>query len=136
MAETVLCDNCGAPLAPEDGFCGECGAPRPSLAAGTSQARPEIGPLAAESPVRPTLPPVVPSARPSGGRIAAQVIAILSAVISVGLCGLGLLMTLVIPAEDLTMQDRLIGSAVVCFCPGVLALALALVLWLVVVKRK
>lgn len=30
--QTVQCDNCGAILLPEDIFCGECGAPRPSSA--------------------------------------------------------------------------------------------------------
>ena len=139
MAETVLCDNCGAPLAPDDGFCGECGAPRPTLAPGSAPTGTEVAPLSVEAAAEPSplpAPPSPPRAPAEGGRIAAKVIAIVLAVVSVGLCGLGLLITLAIPLEDLTMQDRLIGSAVLCFCPGVLALALALILWLVAVRRK
>jgi hypothetical protein len=78
----------------------------------------------------------IPKGPSEGRRTAAKVIAILSAVVSVGLCGLGLIVALITPVQDATRQDMLIGSTVMCFCPGVLALAMALVLGLVVVKRK
>ena len=42
----------------------------------------------------------------------------------------------VTPVEDATRQDMMLGSTLLCFCPGILALVLAVVLWLVVVRRK
>ena len=139
MAETVLCDNCGAPLAPEDGFCGECGAPRPTLTTGIAPAGPAMPPPSVEATFTPaplSPPTFPPRARSEGGRTAARVIAILSAVVSMGLCGLGLILALVTPVEDATRQDMVLGSTLLCFCPGTLALVLAVVLWLVVARRK
>lgn len=139
MAETILCDNCGAPLAPEDGFCGECGAPRPTLTPGVSPARAETPPYTVEATAGPPplpMPPSPPRARSEGGRTAAKVIAILSAVVSVGLCGMGLILALITPVQDATKQDMLLTSTLCCFGPGILALILAVILWLVVVRRK
>jgi len=139
MADTVLCDNCGAPLTPEDGFCGECGAPRPTLTPGIAPAGPEMPAPSAETTFTPApLPPPSspPRARSEGGRTAAKVIAILSAVVSMGLCGMGLILALITPVQDATKQDMLLTSTLCCFSPGILALILAVILWLVVVRRK
>jgi len=139
MAETILCDNCGAPLAPEDGFCGECGAPRPTLTPGISPARPETPSPSVEATFTPAplpMPPSPPRARSEGGRTAAKVIAILSAVVSVGLCGMGLILALITPVQDATKQDMLLTSTLCCFGPGLVALILAVILWLVVARRK
>ena len=139
MAETVLCDNCGAPLAPEDGFCGECGAPRPTLTPGVSPARPETPSYAVEATAGPAPLPMPPSpsrARSEGGRTAAKVIAILSGVVSVGLCGMGLILALITPVQDATKQDMLLTSTLCCFSPGILVLILAVILWVVAVRRK
>ncbi len=139
MAETVLCDNCGAPLAPEDGFCGECGAPRPTLTPGIAPAGPEIPPRSVEATFTPaplSPPAFPPRARSGGGRTAAKVIAILSAVVSMGLCGIGLILALITPVQDATKQDMLLTSTLCCFSPGILALVLAVILWIVVVRRK
>ena len=139
MAETILCDNCGAPLAPEDGFCGECGAPRPTLTPGISPARPETPSPSVEATFTPAplpIPPSPPRARSEGGRTAAKVIAILSAVVSVGLCGMGLILALITPVQDATKQDMLLTSTLCCFGPGLVALILAVILWLAVARRK
>ncbi len=56
MAESIQCDNCGAVLLKEDAFCGECGAPRPSLTPGLEP----VEPVESEPPA-----PVVPQARPA-----------------------------------------------------------------------
>jgi len=135
MAETILCDNCGAALAPEDEFCGECGAPRPTLMQGAVPAKRETPPASYEG-VPPAAPPATPRGRSEGGRTAAKIIAILAAVVAVGLCGLGLILAFLTPVQDATTQDMLLVSTLFCFCPGVLALILALVLRAVAVRRK
>lgn len=137
MAETVLCDNCGAPLAPEDGFCGECGAPRPTLTAGLPPAQPEISVAPVGPAGAPPLPalPALPKGPSQAWRTASKVIAILAAVVAVGMCGLGLVVSLV-PVEGYSRQEMLLASTVACFCPGALALALAAILWFLVARRK
>jgi hypothetical protein len=137
MAETILCDNCGATVAPEDQFCGECGAPRTTLIPGPVAAEPEIPPASVEyEPAPSATPPSVPRGSSEGGRTAAKVIAILAAVVAVGLCGLGLIIALVTPVGEASRTDMVVGSTLLCLCPGVLALVLALVLWAVVVRRR
>jgi hypothetical protein len=135
MAETIFCDNCGAALAPEDEFCGECGAPRPTLTQGAVPARRETPPASYEG-VPPAALPSTPRGRSEGRRTAAKIIAILAAVVAVGLCGLGLILAFVTPVQDATTQDMLLVSTLFCFCPGALALILALVLWAVAGRRK
>jgi hypothetical protein len=78
----------------------------------------------------------VPRGSSEGWRTAAKVIAILAAVVAVGLCGLGLIIALVTPVGEASRTDWLAGSIACGFCPGVLALVLALVLWAVVVRRR
>ena len=137
MAETILCDNCGAALAPEDQFCGECGAPRPTLTPGAVPAERETSPaLAPYEPVPSATPPSVPRGSSEGGRTAAKVIAIIAAVVAVGLCGLGLILAFLAPVGEASRTDIVVGSTILCLCPGVLALVLALVLWAVVVRRR
>jgi hypothetical protein len=138
MAETILCDNCGARLAPEDQFCGECGAPRPTLAPGAvpPQVETQPAPVAVEyEPVPPTVPSPVSKGSSEGKRTAAKVIAILSVVVAIGLCGSGFILALLQPT-DIDKTDWLLGTSVCFVCPGLLALVLAVVLWALVVRRK
>jgi hypothetical protein len=53
-----------------------------------------------------------------------------------GLCGMGLILALITPVQDATKQDMLLTSTLCCFSPGILALILAVILGLVVVRRK
>ncbi|MGD8465957.1 MAG: hypothetical protein PVI09_19010 [Anaerolineae bacterium] len=53
MAGMMQCENCGALVYEEDVFCGECGAPRPDLAA-------DVEPPADADPVAQDLPPEIP----------------------------------------------------------------------------
>jgi hypothetical protein len=149
MAESVQCANCGAVLLEEDIFCGECGAPRPSLAATARPPEPVAAPPPSApmpaTPLSPTpgLPPVQPASRRAGvsegWRTAAIVAAILAVVAAVGLWIAGLLLAFVVPDPELgqaATQDMIVGSSVCCFCPGGLSLAVAIVLWAVVIRRK
>ena len=43
----MKCTNCGAELAPEDRFCGECGVPRPQLPPRFAEAERRFAPLRA-----------------------------------------------------------------------------------------
>ncbi|HNS52221.1 MAG TPA: hypothetical protein PKO09_13690 [Anaerolineae bacterium] len=137
MADTVLCDNCGAPMSPQDGFCGECGAPRPTLTAGTPPAEPEtsLDPEVLQSTSPLPSPPALPKGPSQGWRTASTVIAIVAAVAALGMCGLGAVVSL-IPVEGYSRQEMLLASTVACFCPGTLALVLAAILWFLVVRRK
>jgi hypothetical protein len=137
MTETIPCDNCGAPLAAQDEFCGECGAPRPTLTQGVVPVGGEAPPASVEYEVLPPAAPPSASRRSSGGaRTAAKIIAILAAVAAVGLCGLGLIVALVTPVEEASRTEMLAGSTILCLCPGTLALILAIVLWAVVIRRR
>jgi hypothetical protein len=151
MAEIHQCEQCGAVLAAEDVFCGECGAPRPGSipaaapagapapeAMNASTARPAlpraVGPAAASRPAAP------PSKAPvEGMRAASRVIAILSAAVAAGLCGLGVILAF-FASDPQTGQtgsgDMVFGSVLLCFGPGAMALVLAVVLWLVAKRRK
>jgi hypothetical protein len=81
MAQPIQCENCGAILLKEDVFCGECGAPRPSVAPPSEPvgATPPVAPL----PPRPASPP---SSSGTGWRVVVIVLGILAAI----LCLLGL----------------------------------------------
>jgi hypothetical protein len=83
----------------------------------------------------PATPPPVPRGRSEGGRTAAKIIAVLAAVVAVGLCGLGLILAFLAPVEEASKPDMLLGSTVLCICPGLLALVLAIVLWAVARRR-
>jgi zinc-ribbon domain len=148
MANPVQCDNCGAMLSDEDIFCGECGTPRPAPAfrpeaAGPAAAPPPSAPMAAPSLSPAAGPLPQPSSRAGGvsqgWRTAAIVVAILAAVAAVGLCISGLILAFLVRDPELGQagtQDMIIGSSVCCLCPGVLALIVAIVLWVFVIRRK
>jgi hypothetical protein len=149
MAESGQCANCGAVLLEEDSFCGECGAPRLSPAATARPPESAAAPLpsapmpAPPLPPTPGLPPEQPASRRAGvsegWRRAAIVAAILAAVAAAGLWIAGLLLAFLVPDPELgqaATQDMIVGSSVCCLCPGVLSLAVAIVLWAVVIRRK
>jgi hypothetical protein len=60
----------------------------------------------------------------------------LAAVLALVLCILGLVV--VASQSDVGQSgspDAIIGSAIICFCPATMALAVALILWFVVIRR-
>jgi hypothetical protein len=67
MTQPIQCDNCGAVLLKEDLFCGECGAPRPSL----------IGPAKTEMADPPAAPPSPQVEAPGGSREAVWRVAVI-----------------------------------------------------------
>jgi hypothetical protein len=94
-------------------------------------------------PPTPGLPPVRPVSRrggvSEGWRTAAIIAAILAAVAAAGLWIAGLLLAFLVPDPELgqaATQDMIVGSTICCLCPGVLFLAVAIVLWAVVIRRK
>jgi hypothetical protein len=55
------------------------------------------------------------------------------------LCGLGLILAFFATDPETGQagsQDMILGSTILCICPGILALALAGALWLFVIRRK
>jgi hypothetical protein len=93
-------------------------------------------------PPTPGLPPRPISATggiSQGWRTAATIAAILAAVAAVGLCISGLILVFLVRDPELGQtgtQDMIIGSSVCCLCPGVLALIVAIVLWVFVIRRR
>jgi hypothetical protein len=137
MAESTQCASCGASLAPEDQFCGECGAPRP---APSPESPAPLAPASLlEVPGQAPVSVTRPRALSEGRRTATRIIAILSAAAAVGLCGMGLVLTFLAPDSQTGQAgsvDMIVGSAILCFFPGLLALVLAVVLWLFVERRQ
>ncbi len=161
--DIVECPSCGAVLTEEDVFCGECGAPRPGVTLDVrAEDGAELAPSAARGATegaaaepsaeaderldrRPT--PAPPEQKPAGRpltraerwRIVAVVVTVLAGVAACGLILLGLLLAFVIPDPD---TGEVAGSAMitaaswVCFCPGVLALVAAAVLWAVAIRKR
>jgi hypothetical protein len=144
MDNSLHCENCGAMLGEEDAFCGECGAPRPSLATGLDRLPPV--PAVQVAPAAPVLAPPgpPPAPAPSTGisprrRRIASILALLAALAAVALCSFGFLLAFFAPDPELGRagtQDMIVGSMITCICPGTVALFAALVLWTRVVRRR
>jgi hypothetical protein len=117
MGDPVQCDECGAILAEDDLFCGECGAVRPP---GTEVSQPAVdAPPPAPSPV----------AR-------YRVLFIVLIVLGIVTCILALISFLVVgalPSDVTTPQDDWLLSGICCLLPfgvvGVGLLIAAVVVW-------
>jgi hypothetical protein len=145
MAVPIQCENCGAILAEEDVFCGECGAPRASLgeviepAAGEPVAAPELDtaaePTAGAEPLpdRPTAPrpsPPPPLERPSGSSKAGWRVAFFVLVgMGVIACLAALLAFLIVgltEGDNTTPQEDWLIATLCCLLPvGGMGAALA-----------
>jgi hypothetical protein len=137
MTASMQCENCGAVLLPEDVFCGECGAPRPSQA--------EVDESTTEEPSVSQLPdePLVAEAmlealaQPSSSsetrwRVAAVVLVVLGALACIAGIAAFLLFGLT-PSETSTPQEDWLFSTICCLLPiggsGVLLAAIAGIIW-------
>jgi hypothetical protein len=142
MTEQIQCDNCGAVLLEEDVFCGECGAPRPSLAEATPPEAQE--PTVPQSPPAPQPPPTPRPAAPStspttGWRVSVIILAIVAAI----LCLVGLAAFLLFgltETEGFTTQENWLFATFCCLLPiagtgGVVAVA-AVGVWLARVRNR
>jgi hypothetical protein len=134
MAEPIQCDNCGAILLEEDIFCGECGAPRPSVLQAPKQPAtepPDAAPPIATAPSPRT--PRPPSSPQTGWRVATIVLGILGTL----LCLLGLSAFLLFgltESGDFTPEENWLYATFCCLLPIagtglVLALAGAGIWW-------
>ena len=126
MSQPIQCDNCGAVLLKDDTYCGECGAPRPTIVAGTETVdEPEASP-----------PPEISSADQTGSDTAWRVAAAVLGIVGVLVCLLGLASFLLfglIEAEDMTPAENWLISAICCLLPiagtGVALAVAGLVIW-------
>jgi len=131
MADSIQCDNCGATLDPQDKFCGECGAPRPSLVSDV----PAAGlPSAPAAPARPLPPPAAkPSGAPDPGWRAAFLILLILGGLSclVGLAAFTLFGS--IGGDGLTPQENWSISGLCCLLPigglGAILIAAGITVW-------
>jgi hypothetical protein len=136
MADPVQCDECGAILAEDDLFCGECGAVRPP---GTEVSQPAVDAPALAPPAPPPAPSPValsPVALSPVARYRALFIVLI--VLGIVTCILALISFLVVgalPSDVTTPQEAWLLSGICCLLPVGVA-GLGLLIAGVVVWRK
>ena len=141
MTQPIQCDNCGAILLDEDIYCGECGAPRPTVITPAEA----VDDTQAEVPKEPwpSPPPAPGSAGQTDSDTVWRVAAAILGVIGVLGCLLGIAAFLLfglIEAEDMTPAENWLISAICCLLPiagtGVSTAAAGLVIWWAKVRNR
>ena len=144
MADLIQCDNCGAVLAKEDLFCGECGVPRPvppetgpasdeaPAPAGTAESAEPLPGAPPEDDHEPLPPPRSPGSPEAGWRVAFFVL--LGLGIMVCLAGvLAFVLVGSIGGDTTTVQEDWLISSLCCLLPvggtGAILVAGGAVIW-------
>jgi hypothetical protein len=131
MGERVQCDECGAVLAEDELFCGECGAVRPP---GTEVSQPAADALASEPPAsHPAPSPVAPS--PVARYRALFIVLIVLGIVTCILALISFLVVGALPSDVTTPQEDWVLSGICCLLPVGVA-GLGLLIAGVVVWRK
>ena len=126
MSQPIQCDNCGAVLLKDDIYCGECGAPRPTVVASAEAVHePEASP-----------PQELGAGDETKSDTAWRVAAAVLGIVGILVCLLGLAAFLLfglMEAEDVTPAENWLISAICCLLPiagtGVAMAIAGLVIW-------
>jgi hypothetical protein len=144
VSRLLQCENCGAVLAKEDIFCGECGAPRPSQAEVSETkdlARAEVVTPAELTPRADPVPAAPARSEPAstGWRVAFIVLVVLGAIA----CIAGVLAFLLfgsMESEATTPAEDWLYAALCCLLPiggtGVLLATGGLAIWYARVRNR
>ena len=134
MTQPIQCDNCGAILLDEDIYCGECGAPRPTVLAPAEVV--EDTQTDAIGEPQPSPLPEPRSADGASSETVWRVVAAVLGVVGILVCLLGVVAFLLfglMEAEDMTPAENWLLSTICCLLPiagtGVVIAVAGLVIW-------
>lgn len=149
MPETIQCTNCGAILADEDIFCGECGAPHPLLEPGAEVPAAPTPPAQAAAPpppARPAPPPYKPPrpAQPArSSKTGWEIAFIILGIVGMLCCLAGIAATLFggsVQSEGLSPEQNWLYSVLICLLPiggtGAILILAAAAIWFIRLKER
>jgi hypothetical protein len=128
MTAVIQCDNCGAVLAKEDLFCGECGVPRP-VASEPEEALPNAAPTSDTI----TPPPAPPAAEPRTGWRVASVVSLVLGLLACVAGVLAFLLGGTLEYEGWGTTENWLFAAFCCLLPiggaGIVLIAVGAAVW-------